>query len=103
MAINTPAAALVRGLRTMIDVSFVPLQDAVARLDTCAPTWVLYLDSDSPADDHCWAMLDVLRVLTLGPEAAVSAVPAPRLHLIITDAATSSLPAPRRDGGRASL
>jgi hypothetical protein len=84
MGISSPAAAaaLVDGLRGMLHVSYVPLHEAVARLDTCSPEWVLYLDSDSPPEDHCWAMLDVLRVLTLGAGAAGSATPVARLRAV---------------------
>ncbi|MCW0214027.1 MAG: hypothetical protein OJJ54_11770 [Pseudonocardia sp.] len=58
-----------------------PMPDAVARLDTGGSSWVLYLDSTCPAEDQCWALLDVLRVLELGSTATHSAIPAPRLRL----------------------
>jgi hypothetical protein len=84
MAISTAATAdaLVRGLRTILTVSFVPLSDSVARLDTTSRPWTLHLDSDSPVQDQCWAMIDVLRVLTLGVRAAEWATPTPRLRLV---------------------
>jgi hypothetical protein len=80
--IAAAADALVGGLRTILSVTYVPLIDSVARLDTTTPTWILYLDSDSPVEDHCWAMIDVLKVLTLGVGAAASARHAPRLALV---------------------
>src|ERR1700712_4362059 len=46
------------------------LAGLVAVLDTTTPAWVLNLDSGSSADDQCWALLDVLRVLAFGPDAA---------------------------------
>ena len=84
MATSTAAAAdvLISGLRTILTVCFVPLIDSVARLDTTTATWVLYLDSDSPVQDHCWAMIDVLKILTLGVHAAESATHTPRLVLV---------------------
>jgi hypothetical protein len=45
----------------------------VAVLDTTTSAWVLSLDSASSADDHCWALLDVLKILSSGVEAAESA------------------------------
>jgi hypothetical protein len=52
---------LVEGLRSVLAVSYVPLTGLVAVLDTTTSAWVLSLDSASSADDHCWALLDVLR------------------------------------------
>ena len=78
----TSADVLVSDLRRLIEVSYLPLQGVVARLDGSASGWVLYLDSDSPAEDHYWAMLDVIRVLVLGVDAAVSAVHTAPLRLI---------------------
>ncbi len=70
---STSAHVLVDGLRTMITVNYVPMPDLVAVLDTTAAAWVLSLDSGSPSEDHCWAMLDVLEVLAFGAQAAESA------------------------------
>ena len=78
------ALALLRSLRVLLTVSVQPLPLVVARLDTTATPWVLYLDSDSSDQDQCWAMIDVLRVLTLGLPAAESAVHAPPLRLVRT-------------------
>lgn len=74
--------ALVAGLRSEIRVVFTPLPDVVARLDTTGPVKVLHLDSDSPPEDHRWALWEVLRFLALGLGAEDAAVPAPRLHLV---------------------
>jgi hypothetical protein len=74
------ARALVTSLRTVLTVTFVPLAGNVARLDTTTPDWLLELDSGSSADDHCWAMIDVLRILSFGVEGAEYAqTPRPRL------------------------
>jgi hypothetical protein len=62
--------ALVEGLRSILTVTYVPLSGLVAVLDTTTSVWALHLDSDSPPEDHCWAMIDVLEVLRLGPDAA---------------------------------
>lgn len=62
--------ALVKGLRSVLTVAYVPLHGVVAIMDTTAPVWALHLDSNSPTEDHCWAMIDVLKVLRLGPHAA---------------------------------
>lgn len=84
MGKRSPEAAsmLVDVLRELLHVAFVPMRDAVARLDISEHNWVLYLDSDSPAEDHCWAMLDVLSVLTNGQDAAEWAVPGRWLHVV---------------------
>jgi hypothetical protein len=84
LPIHSPAAAevLASGLSTMLDIVRTPLCDAVARLDTSVERWVLYLDSDSPAEDHCWAMLGVLDVLVLGVHAVTDTAPTPRPHPI---------------------
>lgn len=82
MGINAAAAVLVSGLSSILHVAYTPMPDMVARLDTSGQEWVLHLDPDSPAEDHCWAMLDMLHVLILGRHAAGSALPAPRLHLV---------------------
>lgn len=86
MASSRPAdaPALLRSLRVLLTVSVRPLAHAVARLDTTTTPWVLYLDSDSSDQDQCWAMVDVLRVLTLGPLAAEAAVHVPLLRLVRT-------------------
>lgn len=62
--------ALVEGLRSVLTVTYVPLSGLVAVLDTTTSVWALHLDSDSPPEDHCWAMIDVLEVLSRGPDAA---------------------------------
>jgi hypothetical protein len=71
------AEILAAGLCRLVDVVRVPLVDVVARLDPAPdggrPT--LYLDSDSGPGDQCWAMLDVLRVLSDGAGAALDARP----------------------------
>ena len=83
-AVHSPVAAqtLIDRLLPLIDVCYQPLHDTVARLDTTTPHWVLHLDSDSPAEDHCWVLLDVLTLLTGGANAATSATPTPRLCLV---------------------
>ena len=67
------ARALVDGLRSVLAVSYVPLAGLVAVLDTTTTAWVLSLDSGSSAEDQCWALLDVLKVLSLGVDAAEGA------------------------------
>lgn len=86
MAIDSPAAAdvLVGELQSMLRIVYTPLSDVVARLDTTGRQWVLFLDSDSPTEDQCWAMLDVLRVLVQGSGATAWAIPAPRLRSILS-------------------
>ena len=79
---SASARVLVDSLRTVLAVSYVPLTDLVAVLDTTTPAWVLSLDSGSSAEDHCWALVDVLRVLASGVDAAESARPAPRLRVV---------------------
>lgn len=63
---------------------------------TTTPTWLLELDSGGSAKDHCWAMIDVLRVLSSGAEAAEFATASRRLRLV------PDLPseAPLSDSGR---
>lgn len=68
------AAVLVEGLRSMLTVTYVPLDGVVAVLDTTTAEWALHLDADSPVEDHCWAMIEVLDVLRRGPHAAEHAL-----------------------------
>lgn len=85
MGLSSWAAAevMAHGLCRLLEVVYAPMPDVVARLDPTAHGWVLTLDSDSPAEDQCWAMVDVLKVLTLGPNATEWAVPAARLRLVL--------------------
>jgi len=73
---------LVRGLRAVLTVSYTPLVGNVALLDTTAAAWTLELDTGSSAEDHCWAMLDLLKVLSFGVQAADFATPSPLLRLV---------------------
>lgn len=84
MGLSSSAAAQVMayGLCRLVEVVYTPMPDVVARLDPADHGWVLTLDSDSPPEDHCWAMVDVLKLLTLGPSATEWAVPAARLRLV---------------------
>ena len=70
---------LVDCLRSLLTVAYVPRTDLVAVLDTTTAAWVLNLDSGSSADDRCWALLDVFKVLALGADAADSARSVPTL------------------------
>jgi hypothetical protein len=79
---SSAARVLVTSLRTVLTVSFVPLAGNVAQLDTTTPDWLLELDSGSSAEDQCWAMIDVLRVLSFGVEGAEFARETPRLRLV---------------------
>ena len=65
----------------MLAVSYVPLTGLVAVLDTTSRIWVLSLDSDSSAGNHCRALLEVLEILAYGVDAADAGrtVPAPRV------------------------
>ena len=74
--------ALIAGLEGALDVVFTPMPDVVARLVTTGPVTVLHLDSDSPPEDHRWALWEALRFLALGLAATEAAVPAPRLRLV---------------------
>lgn len=79
---SAAARVLVTSLRTMLTVIYVPLAGNVAQLDTTTPAWLLELDSGSSTEDHCRAMIDVLRVLSFGAEAAEFARETPRLRLV---------------------
>jgi hypothetical protein len=81
-ASSAEVQALVAGLEGAIQVVFTPLTDVVARLDTGGRVKMLYLDTDSPPEDHRWALWEVLRFLALGLGATQAAVPAPRLRLV---------------------
>lgn len=74
--------ALVSRVRGAIRVVLTPMPDVVARLDTTGRVKVVYLDCDSPPEDQCWALREVIRVLALGPAASGAAVPAPRMRLV---------------------
>jgi hypothetical protein len=84
MVISSPGAAevLADSLSQMLNVVHTPMPDTVARLDTSSDCWVLYLDSGSPPDDLCWAMLDVLRVLVHGAHTTTRARPVAHLRLV---------------------
>jgi hypothetical protein len=79
---SAAAQALVEGLRSMLTVTYAPLTANVAQLDTTSAVWLLELDSGSPPEDQCWAMIDVLLVLSLGPQKAEFAQVGPRLRLV---------------------
>ncbi len=66
----------------MLHIVHTPMPDTVARLDTSRERWVLYLDSDSPPEDLCWAMLDVLGVLVDGRYTSATVRPATHLRLV---------------------
>jgi hypothetical protein len=74
--------ALVAGLSSVLTVTYVPLRGNVARLDTTTPVWLLEVDSDSSTEHQCWALIDVLRVLSSGAESAQFAQASPRLRLV---------------------
>ncbi len=83
--VNSSSAAvevLVSGLGHMLHIVSTPMPDTVAKLDTSREEWMLYLDSGSPPEDLCWAMLDVLGVLVHGRDAARYARPVTHLHLV---------------------
>jgi hypothetical protein len=73
---------MVEGLRSMITVTYGPLTGNVAQLDTTTAVWLLQLDSDSSPEDQCWAMIDVLLVLSLGVQRAEFARVRPHLRLV---------------------
>jgi hypothetical protein len=75
-------SVLVSSLRSVLTISYAPLPGNVALLDTTTRDWTLELDSDSSAQDHCWAMIDVLKVLNFGVQAAEFAKISPRLRLV---------------------
>lgn len=79
---SVAALVLVRSLRTVLTVSYLPLAGEVARLDTATPAWLLELDSGSSSEDHCLVMIDVLRVMSFGPQAAEYARASRRLRVI---------------------
>ena len=93
------AHVLLGGLSDIVQVSYRPLRDAVARLDSRSDGSVLYLDPDSSTEDQCWAMLDALRVLILGVGAAESATPAARLRLVERCRPPVAAECPARDVG----
>ena len=73
---------LISELRDLLRVTLTPLHDTVARLEISERHRVLYLDSNSPAEDHCLVMFEVLSVLLHGPTTARWAVQGRRLHLV---------------------
>lgn len=65
--------ALLDALSVLADVQEVCTPGTVARLTIGPQRPTLWLSVDSPPEAQCWALLDVLRALTLGPEHAESA------------------------------
>lgn len=86
MARPSPAVtadALALGIGQLAEIVYVSLPHSVARLESRGARSILYLDPDSSAEDLSWAMLDVLRVLVAGPDAAAEARPGHRrLHSV---------------------
>lgn len=70
---SAAAVTMVEGLRAFMTVTYVPLVGVAARLTTTTETWLLELNTGSSALDHCWAMIDVLRVVSTGARASESA------------------------------
>lgn len=68
---RSPLADLVLldALSAFADVREVQMPGTVARL-TVGLRPVLWINIDSSFEARCWALLDALRVLTLGPEHA---------------------------------
>lgn len=64
---------LEEGVARLADVEHVPLPHSVARLDMGGVRPLLLLDSGSPEEDRCWALMDALRALAFGPHTAESA------------------------------
>lgn len=74
---------LLIGLSRMVDIRYVPMADAVARLESHDDgRAILYLDQDSSAADLSWALLDALRAVTDGPDAALDGVRVARLRAV---------------------
>jgi len=63
-------------------VAYRPLDDAVALLDTSSPDWVIYLDSESPSEDHIWALLEALEIVTEAIDTAPTAATARHLRVV---------------------
>jgi hypothetical protein len=77
------ADTLAQGLGQLADIVYVAMPDSVARLEPAGGRPILYLDAGSPAEDLAWAMMDALRALALGADAATSARTVPRrLHSV---------------------
>lgn len=72
------ADTLAQGLGQLADVVYASMPDSVARLESAGGRPVLYLDTGSPAEDLAWAMMDALRALALGADAAMAARPVAR-------------------------
>lgn len=66
------ADLLAQCLERLASIDYAELPDCVARLDLGAVP-VLYLDINSPPEDHCWALAEALGALTFGPQHAVGA------------------------------
>jgi hypothetical protein len=76
------AGVLAEGLGQLADVIYVPMADAVARLESASGRPVLYLDTDSPVEDLSWAMMEALRALTFGLDSISSARRVRRLRSV---------------------
>lgn len=63
----------------LLEVAYRPLDDTVARLDP--DLRVLWLDTDSPPEDHCWALAQALGLMMIGSRARTDATAARRLRL----------------------
>jgi hypothetical protein len=71
---NPPTSSTLR-------VVYIPLRNAVAILDTSGPDRVLHLDSDSPPEDHIWALLEALEIVTQSADTATTVARGRHLRL----------------------
>lgn len=74
------ASGLAQGLADVLTVDYQPLGDTVARFDH--HSMHLVLDRDSPAGDHCWAMLQVIHLLAFGDRVGTDARPCRHLRVL---------------------
>ncbi len=63
-------------------VVYVPMRNTVATLDTSGPDWVMHLDSDSPPEDHIWALMEALHIVTHGGNAVGTGAESRHLRLV---------------------
>lgn len=83
MALCSPlaAAALEEGLSLLAEIRHVPMPHSVAWLDL-GERPVLWIDPGSPLEVRCRVLLDVLRLLVLGPADAHDAHPIRHLRSV---------------------
>lgn len=76
---SSAKGVLLAAVEALADVIAVPMDADIAQLDLSGARPVVWLDPRCAVEDLHHVMLEVIAAIVLGPEAARSAYPAPKL------------------------